>query len=143
SDPGAAWLEGLFRRFPDGLAERRTRLLGHTDPDVRSGTLRAARFEDHELPELFEHLEDSHAHVRAAACYAMGRLELDSTAPLLVERLRRGEPLEQAAAAEALGRLSAEALADLETCLRPEGSETLLALALDVLASRSVPAFEA
>ena len=143
NDPGAAWLEGVFRRFPRGLAERRTRLLGHADADVRSGTLRAARFEDDELPELFEHLEDAHTHVRAAACYAMGRLELESTAPLLVERLRRGDLAEQVAAAQALGRLSAEALADLETCLRPESDDALLVLALDLLASRPVPAFEA
>ena len=92
SDTDASWLEGLFRRFPAGLAARRARLLGHADADVRSGVLRAARFEEYELPELFDHLEDAHASVRAAACYAMGRLELDSTAPLLVERLRRGEP---------------------------------------------------
>ena len=59
--------------------------------------------------------------MRAAACYAMGRLELDATAPLLAERLRRGEPAEQAAAAQALGRLSAAALAELESCLRARG----------------------
>ena len=142
SDTDTSWLEGLFRRFPAGLAARRARLLGHANADVRSGVLRAARFEEYELPELFDHLEDAHASVRAAACYAMGRLELDSTAPLLVERLRRGEPIEQAAAAQALGHLSEGALADLETCLRPEASESLLAIALDVLASRPVPAFE-
>jgi HEAT repeat protein len=143
SDPDAAWLEGLFRRFPEGLAARRERLLGHPDPDVRCGVLRAARFEDHELPQLFDHLEDPNARVRAAACYAMGRLELDGTAPLLVERLRRGEPVEQEAAAHALARLSADALADLEGCLAPEASETLVALALGVLAARPVAAFEA
>jgi HEAT repeat protein len=139
----AGWLEGLFRRFPAGLAARRERLLGHADPHVRCGVLRAARFEDHELPALFDHLEDADADVRAAACYAMGRLELDSTAPLLVERLRRGEPAEQAAAVQALGRLSTGALADLEGCLAPEASEAVAALALDVLAARPVDAFEA
>lgn len=143
TDPEAVWLEGLFRRFPDALAAHRPRLLGHPDPDVRGGALRAGRFEEHELPELFEHLEDTHAHVRAAACYAMGRLELDTTAPLLTERLRRGEPVEQAAAAQALGRLSAEALADLESCLRPDADAVVLVLALDVLAARPVAAFEA
>jgi HEAT repeat protein len=143
TDPDAVWLEGLFRRFPDALAAHRPRLLGHPDAHVRSGVLRAGRFEEHELPELFEHLEDTHAHVRAAACYAMGRLELDTTAPLLAERLRRGEPVEQAAAAQALGRLSAEALADLESCLRPEADPAVLVLALEVLAARPVTAFEA
>jgi HEAT repeat protein len=142
SDPEAGWLEGLFRRFPAGLATRRDRLLGHSDPDVRAGALRAARFEEHELPCLFDHLEDAQAHVRAAACYAMGRLELDGTAPLLVERLRRGEPVEQAAAVQALGRLSAGALADLEHCLASEASETVAALALDVLATKPVSALE-
>jgi HEAT repeat protein len=141
-DPESAWLEGLFRRFPAGLATRRDRLLGHADPDVRAGALRAARFEEHELPCLFDHLEDAQAHVRAAACYAMGRLELDGTAPLLVERLRRGEPVEQAAAVQALGRLSAGALADLEHCLASEASETVAALALDVLATKPVSALE-
>ena len=68
SDTDASWLEGLFRRFPAGLAARRARLLGHADADVRSGVLRAARFEEYELPELFDHLEDAHASVRAAAC---------------------------------------------------------------------------
>jgi len=143
SDPDAGWLEGLFRRFPAGLAARRERLLGHPDPDVRSGVLRAARFDEDELPALFDHLEDADAQVRAAACYAMGRLELDSTAPLLVERLRRGEPVEQAAAVQALGRLSAGALADLEHCLATEANETVAARALDVLAARPVSAFEA
>jgi HEAT repeat protein len=142
TDADAAWLEGLFRRFPAGLAARREPLLGHADPDVRCGTLRAARFEEHELPALFDHLEDGDPGVRAAACYAMGRLELDSTAPLLVERLRRGEPVEQAAAVQALGRLSAGALADLEGCLAPEASETVASLALDVLSTRPVAAFE-
>lgn len=139
----SAWLEGLFRRFPAGLAARRTRLIADADPQVRSGALRAARFEDHELPELFEHLEDPDAHVRAAACYAMGRLELDAAAPFLAERLRRGEPAEQAAAAQALGRLSAEALAELESCFRGDTPEAVLILALAVVAERPVAAFEA
>ena len=103
TDPDAAWLEGLFRRFPDGLAARRGPALAHPDPDVRCGALRAAQFEEDELPALFDHLEDAYAPVRAAACYAMGRLELDTTAPLLVERLRRGEPAEQAAAVRGAG----------------------------------------
>src|SRR4051794_22783471 len=142
TDPDAAWLESVFRRFPQGLARQRARLLGHEWPTVRAGVLRAARFGDEDLSELFEHLEDADAHVRAAACYAMGRLEVDSTAPLLVERLRRGEPVEQAAAVEALGRLSPEALADLETCLTPETNPAVLTQALDVLAAQPVPAFE-
>jgi HEAT repeat protein len=142
TDPDAIWLEGVFRRFPDALAAHRPRLLGNPDPDVRGGVLRAARFEEHELPELYEHLEDTHSRVRAAACYAMGRLELDSTAPLLVERLRRGDPAEQAAAAQALGRLSADALTDLESCLRADADETVLMLALEVLSTRPVPALE-
>jgi HEAT repeat protein len=142
SDPDAAWLEGVFRRFPETLAAHRARLLGHESAAVRAGVLRAARFEETDLSELFDHLEDADALVRAAACSAMGRLELDSTAPLLVERLRRGEPVEQAAAAEALGRLAPEALADLESCLQPEATPALLAQALEVLATRPVPAFE-
>jgi HEAT repeat protein len=143
TDPDAAWLESVFRRFPHGLAAHRARLLGHESPEVRAGALRAARFEDDDLSELFEHLEDADARVRAAACYAMGRLEVDSTAPLLVERLRRGEPVEQAAAVQALGRLSPDALADLETCLTPEANPAVLSQALEVLAARPVPAFEA
>jgi len=141
-DPDAAWLESVFRRFPQGLARHRARLLGHESAMVRAGVLRAARFEDDDLSELFEHLEDADARVRAAACFAMGRLEVDSTAPLLVERLRRGEPVEQAAAVQALGRLSPEALTDLETCLTPETNPAVLSQALEVLASRPVPAFE-
>jgi len=143
TDPGSGWLEALFRRFTAGLAVRRTRLIADPDPDVRTGALRAARFEDHELPELFEHLEDPNAQVRAAACYAMGRLELDAAAPFLAERLRRGEPAEQAAAAQALGRLSAEALSELESCFRADTPESVLVLALEVMAERPVAAFEA
>ena len=143
TDPDAAWLEGLFRRFPEGLAARREARLGDPDPDVRCGALRAAQFEAGELPALFDFLEDAHAPVRAAACYAMGRLQLDSTAPLLVERLRRGDPLEQEASVEALSRLSAGALADLGPCLESGASETVTALALSVLAARPVAAFEA
>jgi HEAT repeat protein len=143
ADAEAAWLEGLFRRFPSGLAARRTRLIADGDSDVRAGALRAARLEDDELPELFEHLEDPSAQVRAAACYAMGRLELDSTAPFLAERLRRGEPAEQTAAARALGRLSEAALTELESCLRADTPERVLELALGVLAERPVAVFEA
>lgn len=142
TEPADAWIESLVRRFPAGLVTRRAELLGHADPDVRCGALRAARFEEHEVGELFEHLEDTHAHVRAAACYALGRLELDSTAPLLAERLRRGAPIEQAAAAEALGRLSEGALHELESCLRPETDGAVVVLALRVLAERPVAAFE-
>jgi HEAT repeat protein len=142
TDAESGWLEGLFRRFPAGLAARRTRLIADADPAVRSGALRAARFEDDELPELFEHLEDPNSQVRAAACYAMGRLELDAAAPFLAERLRRGEPAEQAAAAQALGRLSAEALTELESCFRGDTPEAVLILALGVVAGRPVPAFE-
>ena len=142
TDAESGWLEGLFRRFPAGLAARRTRLIAHPDANVRTGALRAARFEDDELPELFEHLEDPNSHVRAAACYAMGRLELDAAAPFLAERLRRGEPAEQAAAAQALGRLSAEALTELESCFRGDTPEAVLVLALGVMADRPVPAFE-
>lgn len=142
TEPDDGWIEGLFRRFPAGLVARRAPLLGHADPDVRCGALRAARFEENEVGELFEHLEDTHPHVRAAACYALGQLELDSTAPLLTERLRRGQPVEQAAAAEALGRLSVEALGELESCLRPETDEAVLVHALRVLADRPVAAFE-
>jgi HEAT repeat protein len=143
TDPESGWLEGLFRRFPAGLAARRTRLIADADPAVRSGALRAARFEDDELPELFEHLEDPDVQVRAAACYAMGRLELDAAAPFLAERLRRGEPAEQAAAAQALGRLSAPALAELESCFRGDTPESVLILALGVMAERPVQGFEA
>jgi len=143
TDPEGGWLEGLCRRFPVGLAARRTRLIADPDPEVRSGALRAARFEDHELSELFEHLEDPSSQVRAAACYAMGRLELDAAAPFLAERLRRGQPGEQAAAAQALGRLSAEALGELESCFRADTPEAVLIFALEVLAERPVPAFEA
>ena len=142
TDPDALWIEGLFRRFPQTLASSRARLLGDADPDVRAGVLRAGVFGHDELTELFDHLEDTHPAVRAAACYAMGRLELDSTAPLLVERLRRGEAEERAAAAQALGRLSAEALSDLESCLSPSADEDLLVRALEVLAARPVPALE-
>src|SRR5262249_13493733 len=113
---------------------RRTRRIADPDPDVRSGALRAARFEDDELPELFEHLEDPSAQVRAAACYAMGRLELDAAAPFLAERLRRGEPAEQAAAAQALR--------ELERCFRADTPESVLILPLDVMAARPVAAFE-
>lgn len=142
TDPEASWLEGLLRRFPAGLAARRMRLVADPNPDVRSGALRAARFEEEELSALFEHLEDPNPHVRAAACYAMGCLELDATAPFLAERLRRGEPVEQAAAAQALGRLSGAALGELESCLRPEADEAVVALALQVLANQPVAAFE-
>jgi HEAT repeat protein len=142
TDPDSLWIEGLFRRFPQALAASRARLLGDADPDVRAGVLRAGVFGHDELTELFDHLEDTHPAVRAAACYAMGRLELDSTAPLLVERLRRGGPEERAAAAQALARLSAEALSDLESCLAPSADEELLVSALEVLAARPVPALE-
>jgi HEAT repeat protein len=109
---------------------------------VRAGALRSAGFEAGDLPLLVGHLDDPDPSVRAAACYAIGRLRLDASAPLLAERLRRGEPAERTAAAQALGRLSVAALAELAGCLGPESDEAVLLASLKVLAERPVPGFE-
>jgi len=143
TDESAGWMEGLFRRFPDGVTPRLPALLGHPDPDVRCGALRAGSFDEADVPAVIDHLGDPHAPVRAAACLALGRIGLDAAAPLLLERLRRGEPSEQAAAAQALAQLSEDALAELESCLQPGCDESVVVHALEVLARRPVPGFEA
>jgi HEAT repeat protein len=142
SAPEAGWIEGVFRRFPEGLAVRRDRWLADARPETRSGVLRAARFDTGELPLLLASLDDPEPAVRAAACYAVGRLGLDSAAPMLAERLRRGEAPERVAAAQALGRLSADALAELNACLEPDGDEAVLLASLKILADRPVRALE-
>lgn len=142
-DDEAAWIEGLFRRFPDGISVRIEQLLEQPDPDVRCGALRVAAFGEGDLSRVIVQLSDSHAHVRAAACHALGYIGLDAVAPLLIERLRRGETLEQAAAAQALAQLSVEALGELDDCLQPDTDEAVAAHALDVLSRRPVQALEA
>lgn len=143
TDESAAWMEGLFRRFPNGVTPRLPALLGHPDPDVRCGALRVGSFDEADLPAVMDHLGDSHEAVRAAACFALGRIGVDAGAPLLVERLRRGEPSEQAAAAQALAQLSEEVLGELDSCLQPDCNESVVVHALEVLARRPVHGFEA
>jgi HEAT repeat protein len=143
TDPRAAWIEGVLRRFPEGLTPRLSGLLEHPDADVRCGALRAGLFEETDCASLSRHLSDPEAQVRAAACVALGRLGIDAVAPLLLERLRSGEPVEQAAAAQGLAHLSSEALAELESCLEEGMSEPTTVEALGVLARRPVPKLDA
>jgi HEAT repeat protein len=143
TDDTAGWIEGLFRRFPNGISARLDHLLEQDDPDVRCGALRVGAFGEQDLSRVIIQLSDSHAHVRAAACYALGHIGLDAVAPLLIERLRRGETLEQNAAVQALTQLSAAALGELEGCLEADADESVTAHALDVLARCPVPALEA
>ena len=142
NDAMAQWIEGLLARFPDRIAPRLPALLEHADPDVRCGALRVGSFGPADLSAVVAHLSDPHLAVRTAACLALGRMELDAVAPLLLERLRRGEPPEQAAAAQGLARLSPEALGELETCLEPDTAEPVLVEALAVLARTPVPSLE-
>jgi HEAT repeat protein len=141
-DEGAGWIGGLFRRFPDGITARLPRLLDEPDPDVRCGALRVGAFDEEDVSRVLVQLSDSNAHVRAAACHALGYIGLDAVAPLLIERLRRGEPLEQAAAAQALTHLSVAALGELEGCLEADTDESVAAHALEVLSRCPVPALE-
>ena len=142
TDPMAQWIEGLLARFPQGLAPHLTALLEHPDPDVRCGALRTGSFGPQELSALVEHLSDPRPAVRTAACLALGRMDLDAVAPLLLERLRRGEPPEQAAAAQGLARLSAGALGELDSCLEPGTAESVMVAALAVMARTPVPTLE-
>ncbi|MGH7499380.1 MAG: HEAT repeat domain-containing protein, partial [Gemmatimonadales bacterium] len=142
TDPTAGWMEGLLRRFSDGVTPRLAFLLENPDPDVRCGALRVGAFGEADVGAVIGHLGDPHEPVRAAACIALGRIGLDAVAPLLAERLRRGEPSEQAAAAQALGQLSAEVLDELGTCLQPGCPESVVVHALEVLARQTVPALE-
>ncbi len=142
-DEGAGWIEGLFRRFPEGISPRIDQLLQQADPDVRCGALRVGAFGEDDLSRVIVQLGDAHAHVRAAACHALGYIGLDAVAPLLIERLRRGEPPEQAAAVQALTQLSVEALGELEGCLQPDTDEAVAAHALEVLSRCRVQALEA
>ena len=143
TDPRAGWVEGVLRQFPQGLTPLLVDLLQHPDPNVRCGALRAGSFEETECASLSRHLSDPDAHVRAAACVALGRLGVDAVAPLLLERLRAGEPVEQAAAAQALGELSPEALTELDACFEQGMSEPATVEALGILARRPVPGLDA
>ncbi len=143
SDPGAVWIEGVLRRFPEGLTPELADLLEHPDAAVRCGALRAGLFEETDCASLSHHLSDPDADVRAAACMALGRLGVDAVAPLLLERLRAGEPAEQAAAAQALGHLSSEALAELDSCFEHGMSEPATVEALGILARRQIPRLDA
>jgi HEAT repeat protein len=142
-EDGAGWIEGLFRRFPDGITARLDRLLAQDDPDVRCGALRVGAFGEDDLSRVIVQLSDSHVHVRAAACHALGYIGLDAVAPLLIERLRCGEPPEQTAAAQGLTQLSVAALGELDGCLETDADESVSAHALDVLTRCPVPALEA
>jgi HEAT repeat protein len=141
-DGSAQWIEGLLNRFPERVVPRLHALLEHPDPEVRCGALRVGSFGPGDLSALVAHLDDPLLAVRTSACLALGRLELDAVAPLLLERLRRGEAPEQAAAAQGLARLSPDALAELESCLTPESAEPVVIEALGVLSRRPVPALE-
>ena len=141
-DAMAQWIEGLMARFPERLAPHLPALLEHPDPDVRCGALRVGSFGPDDLSAVVAHLSDPQLAVRAAACFALGRMGIDAAAPLLLERLRRGEPPEQAAAAQGLSRLSPEALGELDSCLESGTAEPVMVAALAVLARTSVPALE-
>jgi HEAT repeat protein len=139
-DAMAQWIEGLMARFPERVTPHLRALLEHPDPDVRCGALRAGSFGPGDLSAVVAHLSDPQLAVRTAACLALGRMDIDAAAPLLLERLRRGEPPEQAAAAQGLARLSPKALGELESCLEPGTTEPVMVEALAVLARTPVPA---
>jgi HEAT repeat protein len=143
TDPRAGWIEGVLRRFPEGLTPRLADYLENPDARIRCGALRAGSFEETDCAALSHHLSDPDAHVRAAACVALGRLEMDAVAPLLLERLRAGQPVEQAAAAQALGQLSSEALRELDSCFVQGMSEAATVEALGILARRQIPELDA
>ncbi|MBA3555886.1 MAG: HEAT repeat domain-containing protein, partial [Gemmatimonadales bacterium] len=142
TDGTAQWIEGLLSRFPERLSPRLAALLAHSDAEVRCGALRVGSFGPDDLSAVATHLGDPQLPVRTAACLALGRMGIDSAAPLLLERLRRGEPPEQAAAAQGLARLSVEALVELESCLDRDMAEPVVIEALAVLARRPVPGLE-
>ncbi|MBA2458843.1 MAG: HEAT repeat domain-containing protein, partial [Gemmatimonadales bacterium] len=140
---GAVWAEALFRQHPDALRASLDRFLGDPDARVRRGALLAAGFGPDDLPVLLEFLGDPEATVRAAACRALGSTGAEAVAPLLAERLRSGEPVEQAAAVQALALLPPAALGELEPCMAPGAAEEVTIRALEVLAVRPQPPFEA
>jgi len=144
ADPyGAVWAEALFRQHPEALRASLDRFLDDPDARVRRGALLAAVFGPDDLPALLELLGDPEPPVRAAACRALGSTGAEAVAPLLAERLRSGEPVEQAAAVQALALLPPAALGELEPCMAPGAAEEVTIRALEVLAVRPQPPFEA
>ena len=78
-------------------------------------------------------LRDSHALVRAAACRALGPLQLAESVAPLVELLKVGCDEERAAAAAALACQPSGHIALLAECLAPSDEPELLCHALGVL----------
>ena len=143
TDESAGWGTGLFRRHPGALTPALRELLRHDDLRVRRGALLAGAFQPEDFPRVLEHLEDADEMVRAAACRALGLIGKAEAVPLLILRLRQGGATERAAAVDALAEFPVEALGALETCLRPDVPEPVLAGALEVLGKRGTERFEA
>jgi HEAT repeat protein len=142
ADPLASWAELLWRQHARTTPAEVTALLTHPDPDVRRGTLRAARFTADDLPAVRARLDDSRPAVRAAACRALGLLGDASATAALVERLGSAEPDERLEAAHAIGRLGGAALSELRPLLRPTADEPTLLAALEALRAAEDAALE-
>jgi HEAT repeat protein len=102
-------------------------------PRIRSILLEFASAEVNTPSTLFDALRDPHALVRAAACRALGPLQLAESVAPLVELLKVGCDEERAAAAAALSAQPFRHLAPLAACLAPSAEPELLCQALGVL----------
>jgi HEAT repeat protein len=127
------WLEGMLRRCRRRARAEWLPLLQHSDPRVRAGALLQVPFGAGAGPAVAACLQDRDPEVRAAACFALGRLREPSAASALARALRSSDAREHAAAAQALAQLPRQSLAELAPDLEPGADEEQMERALGVL----------
>jgi len=134
AEGGQAALVGTLLRMPGPRLV--PLIVSHSrdgSPRVRSLIVEFASAEVIPPPLLFGALRDPHALVRAAACRALGPLQLAESVAPLVELLKVGGDEERTAAAAALACQPSRHLASLAACLTPHAPPALLCQALGVL----------
>lgn len=113
-------------------------LLAHDESAIRARALRALPYASslHSLDAgVLRALRDESAEVRAAACLAAARLQLDSALPAVIECLREPEPGVARDAALALAEFGPPGLAALESEVRLGWSPAMAAAALEAVES--------
>jgi HEAT repeat protein len=141
---GVQWIQRLAARFSSEQLATAVLLLGHPDPAVRAGVLRALAPDRMPVDVILSRLEDPDPDVQLAAMAALGALQEPRAAKLLAERLLAsashpensadGSAKAADAAAHALARLPSAAVeAVLGPLLAPDKGPASWTAALSVL----------